>query len=108
MFDYNLLGAGIKECRRRQGISVEELSTKLKIGRAYLLKIEQGAVKPSLALLIEICNNLNVGTNDLLEGYTDHLLYRQFKSEAKYLNNVDKRFLIDVIQKVSETEGASE
>lgn len=105
MFDYNALGAGIRATRKRMAISADDLSAKLNIGRKYLLKVENGSVKPSTTLILHICNILNVGIGDLLEGCSDSLFYRQFKSEIRPLSQEERRFFTNIIVKVSSTEG---
>lgn len=55
-----LLGARIKELRRKQGLSQEQLSERIKIEAKYLSRIETGNSYPSLDTLEHIANALRV------------------------------------------------
>ena len=62
-----LLGARIKEFRKKRNMTQEKLSEKLDISRNYLSKIENGQKTMSLDLLFEIKDILEMSGNDMLE-----------------------------------------
>ncbi len=62
-----LLGARIKEFRKKRNMTQEKLSEKLDISRNYLSKIENGKKTMSLDLLFEIKDILEMSGNDMLE-----------------------------------------
>ena len=62
-----LLGARIKESRKKRNMTQEKLSEKLDISRNYLSKIENGKKTMSLDLLFEIKDILEMSGNDMLE-----------------------------------------
>lgn len=51
--------------RKRQKISQTELAERLKIDRTHLNKVENGKVRPSIALLERIAAELRVSIQDL-------------------------------------------
>ena len=64
--DYNKLGKRIKEYRIDQGLSQEQLGKSVSVGSHHLSNIELGKKYPSLELLVEMANSLNVTADDLL------------------------------------------
>lgn len=54
----------LKALREAKGITQTELANRLKIDRTHLNKVENGAVKPSLALLERIAAELEVSVKD--------------------------------------------
>jgi transcriptional regulator with XRE-family HTH domain len=54
----------IKQLRRAKKITQTELAKRLNIDRTHLNKIENGKVKPSLALLERIAHELGVSVKD--------------------------------------------
>lgn len=68
MVDYELIGCRIKEARKKQKMTQEQLSTKTGIGIEYLSRMETGKVKPSLEYLDKICMILEVDLGKLVGG----------------------------------------
>lgn len=66
--DYINLGARIANRRKQSNIKQNELAEHLKISNNYLSSIERGREKPSLDILVKICNALNVTPDYLLMG----------------------------------------
>ena len=64
------IGLRVKHARTRRNMSQEKLSEILGISRSQLASLERGTRGPSLELLIDIANTLNVPIADLL---ADHL-----------------------------------
>lgn len=93
-----LLGARIKELRKRSGLSQDQLAEKVGIESKYLSRIEVGKRQPSLETLEHIADSLQVemkelfnyfhhdreaislkGINNSLEGASDDELRLIFK-----------------------------
>lgn len=66
-----LLGARIKELRKKMGLSQDELSEKIGIDGKYLSRIEVGKRSPSLETLEGIADALQVSMKDLFD-YLHH------------------------------------
>ena len=62
-----LLGARIKELRKKKGLSQEQLSEQIEIDSKHLSRIEVGKSYPSIQTLEKIANVLNVEIKDLFE-----------------------------------------
>jgi len=62
-----LLGARIKELRKRAGLSQDQLAEKVGIESKYLSRIEVGKRYPALETLDNIADALQVGTKELFD-----------------------------------------
>lgn len=63
---YEKLGKRIREIRNQESITQEKLAEKLNKTSNYISNIERGKSKPSLETIIDICNALNVTTDQVL------------------------------------------
>lgn len=59
------LGAQIKKLRKAKGLSQLNLSVKLGVTREHLSKIERGVTYPSVKILFDITELLNIEFKDL-------------------------------------------
>ena len=66
--DYVLLGTRIKEQRQRRMLTQQQLAEKVSLTPGFISRIETGKKKPSLEVLLSICEALNITLNDLLVG----------------------------------------
>ena len=66
--DYTSIGIRIAKRRKEAGIKQNILAEKIGISNNYLSGIERGNEKPSLEILIKICNILHVTPDYLLMG----------------------------------------
>ncbi len=64
-----LLGARIKELRKRSGLSQDQLAEKAGIEAKYLSRIEVGKRYPSLETLEHIADSLQTEMKDLFDYY---------------------------------------
>ena len=65
---YKTIGKRIKLRRKELNIKQNELAEKLNISNNHLSSVENGREKPSLELLLNICELLNVTPDYLLGG----------------------------------------
>jgi len=65
------IGREVHQQRKRQRLTVNELSEKTGISAGMLSKIENGATSPSLTTLQSLANALGVPLVSLLEGYDE-------------------------------------
>lgn len=60
------LGARVKNLRRRQGLTLEELAAGSGVSRAMLSKVERGEKNPTLVVAARVAEGLGVGLSELL------------------------------------------
>ncbi len=68
MLDCQSIGARVRHHRKQSGLSQEELAEQAETSRVYISNIERGEAAPSLEVLLNIANALNVSADDLLAG----------------------------------------
>ncbi|MCT4686103.1 helix-turn-helix domain-containing protein [Vallitalea sp.] len=68
MIDYKLIGKRIKESRKSMKLTQENISEILKVSPEYISRIETGATKLNLEMLVKISNILNISPAYLLTG----------------------------------------
>lgn len=66
--NYIALGERIAKRRKQLGIKQNVLADRLEISNNYLSSIERGKEKPSLEILIKICNALNITPDYVIMG----------------------------------------
>lgn len=73
------LGAKIREVRKECGYTQEKLAEMADIGTMYLGEIERGEKMPSLKILIQLIESLNVSA--------DYILRNELSSGKEYVYN---------------------
>ncbi|WP_040007252.1 helix-turn-helix domain-containing protein [Fibrisoma limi] len=66
-------GKAIKQIRITKGWTQEDLSDKSGMDRSYISRIERGLKNPSLSVVWELANHLEVSLFDLLTTTLQHL-----------------------------------
>ena len=66
MLDYTAIGKNIRTVRKARNLSQEQLAEKIWISTTHMSHIETGGTKLSLAVLVDIADALQVGTDELL------------------------------------------
>jgi len=61
------LSVRIKAARKGLGVSQEKLAEMADIDRTYISQLERALVNPSLAILVQVANSLDVSLSDLLK-----------------------------------------
>lgn len=64
---YKQLGANIRKARKSHKISQEELAFRISCARNYIGCIERAEKAPSIAMISEIANALNIKIQDLFK-----------------------------------------
>lgn len=67
-YDIKKSGERIRQLRRTQGMTQEQLATKLNIGDRHLRKIENGEKGPSIDTLVEIAALFGVSLDYIITG----------------------------------------
>lgn len=103
--DYEKLGFRIKSLRGKRGYSQEAFASTILTSRNHLSQIEIGQKYPSLELLVEIANALEVSTDDLLGDSLTHSS-APFGTELHKLlldcNQSEEEVLIDLVKYMKE------
>lgn len=68
--DWKKFGNRLRDARKGKGITSELLGEQIGKTGNYVRQIECGARKPSLNMLISICDTLHVSPNELLQDLT--------------------------------------
>ena len=66
MLDYAAIGRNIRTIQKTKNLSQEQLAEKIWISTTHMSHIETGSTKLSLAVLVDIADALQVGTDELL------------------------------------------
>lgn len=67
-FLYRRLGYQILQGRKIRGLSQEDLSTKSRVDRTYVGRIEQGKANPSFKTMCKLSRALKMSLSELFKG----------------------------------------
>jgi transcriptional regulator with XRE-family HTH domain len=99
-----LIGMRIKELRRRQHLSQEQLAEKADINSKYLSRMERGTENPTLDMLIKLSNALEVEMWEMFD--FGHVTERKALKESlqNFLKTADEptlRLALKIIRAVA-------
>ena len=86
--DFKQIGLRIKEARMLNHRSQESLANAVDVNVSHISNIENNKVKVSLTLLVNICNELDVTVDYILQGEyhePDNAIIREIIAHAKCL-----------------------
>ncbi len=84
------IGKFIKECRKKQKLTQEELASKLGVTDKAISKWENGRCLPDVSLFEKICKELDITVNELLSGESLNEKNYQAKTEEVAMSLADK------------------
>ena len=88
--------------RTDKNISARELSLRLGQSNGYISSIETGKSKPSVDMLIYICEELGVSMSEFFdEGQTYPILAHKIMEEAKKLDKSSLESILSVMKNLS-------
>ena len=93
------IGKFIYECRKKENLTQSQLAEKLSVSDRAVSKWENGRSMPDTSIMLDLCNILNIGVNDLLCGERVTMENKNEKLEQTLLETVkqkqdaDKRLL---------------
>lgn len=67
-------GIALRKCRKRAGMSQEELNFRTGVHRTYISEIERGVKSPTIHTVAALAKALGVKPSDLLRMAEDHTL----------------------------------
>ena len=97
--DYVLLGTRIKEQRQRRMLTQQQLAEKVNLTPGFISRIENGKKKPSLEVLLSICEALNITLNDLLVGNQipqESDYNAEFTELLSHYNESERRLIFEI------------
>lgn len=104
----NKIGNRIKELRELNNISANKLSIYLNINPSTISKIENGASKPSLDLLMKICDYFEISMSEFFnDGINTSILSHEIKEllhNSKYLTSEQIQAVNNLIKAFKEQQ----
>ena len=100
-----LLGARIKELRKRKGLTQEQLAEKVDLATRYVSLIEVGRSSPSLETMENISNALEVDLRDLFDFLhldPERTAPKELGKTLEKINENNRRLLYRIAQMMSE------
>ena len=89
----DLIGQRIREMRKQQGLTQEQLATEIYISESYMTLIEQGKRSMSINILAKIANRLGVTTDYLINGNELNINETLYK---EWLHIIDGRSMVEI------------
>ena len=91
--DIAAIGKRIKELRRTQGLTQDQLCDRLSISDSHLRKMERGDRSASIDLYIEIAQELGVSLDYLVLGKQNsaHVLKQEIRSLKAFLDDLERK-----------------
>lgn len=62
------IGDNLKKCRKKAGLTQEELADRINSRGEHISKIERGLVEPKIIMIYHICVVLGISVNELFSG----------------------------------------
>ena len=109
-YDFRALGLAIKEARKKQGLTREQVGAMIEIDPRYLTNIENKGQHPSLQVLYDLVSLLNVSVDEFFlssDNPVKSSRRRQFESKIDNFTDADlviMESVADVIVKYKEME----
>ncbi|WMI80551.1 helix-turn-helix domain-containing protein [Anaerotignum sp. MB30-C6] len=101
--DYKNIGDKIQNARRRKGISQEKLAEELDISVSYIGQIERGARQPSVHILENIGEVLNIPFANLICNLNkEEEINSLWNEETENLSEKEKQSILSILQMLLE------
>ena len=101
------IGKQISIARHEAGLSQSQLSVLINRDQSYLSKVESGLKTPSLELLVDIANKLEISVDTLvgsnLKATKDNPTKEQFEEIFRGCSKKEKLLLLQVIKAVKQS-----
>ncbi len=107
---YALVGARVREERKRAGLTLEALAGQAGISASFLAYIEANARKPSLATVDKLARGLGVPVSELFKAFPgSHRPHEgpdaaaQFAQSVRDMGPGEKAAVLDIVRAASKT-----
>ena len=84
--DQERIGKFIYDCRKKKGLTQEDLAEKLGVTSKSISRWENGNTMPDYSLLKDLCSELDINVNELLSG--------EKIKESDYMNKAEDNFIM--------------
>ena len=84
--DQERIGKFIYDCRKKKGLTQEDLAEKLGVTSKSISRWENGNTMPDYSLLKDLCSELDINVNELLSG--------EKIKESDYMNKAEDNFVM--------------
>lgn len=99
--DYKLIGKKIRNERKKQNLTIEELAELSDISPNFLGKIERAQSIMSLDTLVKIVNALNISTDDILSHEVTSVSVTQVEKLSKKIlevSDINKKECVEIVE----------
>lgn len=99
--DYKLLGKRIKEQRKKENKTQEQVAEAISVTVGYISQIERGITRPNLDTLSELARCLRCGLGDLLGGTSKGetaYLDRELQAVYRQMSDRQKKMLLGIAE----------
>ena len=93
-YDFRAFGLAIKEARKKQGLTREQVGAMIEIDPRYLTNIENKGQHPSLQVLYDLVSLLNVSVDEFFLSSDSLVKSRRRQLESKIDNFTDADLVI--------------
>lgn len=101
MLDYAVIGKNIRTIRKMRNLSQEQLAERIWISTTHMSHIETGSTKLSLAVLVDIAEALQVGTDELLSTQPfqeKNVIADEIRALVQSCTSAQAHFLLDLLR----------
>lgn len=102
---YPKIGAKIRETRKKQELSIEELADKAELDWSFVARIERGNAVPSIMSLFKLSKALNLTLEELFKDKTPKeniILNREIQTLLEKLPNQERKRILKILKLILE------
>ena len=100
-YDFRALGLAIKEARKKQGLTREQVGAMIEIDPRYLTNIENKGQHPSLQVFYDLVHLLNISADEFFLPASDLVKSTRRRQLEKQLDTMSEKDLI-IIESVAD------
>ena len=100
-YDFRALGLAIKEARKKQGLTREQVGAMIEIDPRYLTNIENKGQHPSLQVLYDLVHLLNISADEFFLPASDLVKSTRRRQLEEQLDTMSEKDLI-IIESVAD------
>lgn len=97
------IGNRIKECRKRAGLTQEQLSERIGLSKNHISGIERGLNQPTIGFLLSLYLSIGCSPNEILLGIPTQEV-DEITSKIQRLSAKDQEFIANIIDLILHKE----
>jgi len=98
---YKLIGNNIRNNRKAQGLTIQDISNMTDMDWSFLARIETGKGIPSIASIQKIAKALNIELADIFTKQQKNILDKAIVNIINSYSGHDKKNVLDILKSVS-------